>query len=332
VSERAGSCGRYPRGARQARPTETGSTAASRSYVGRMSIFFGERIPLGRTFALAALIYLVVAGFVSVAVGSTMRLWQVSTAVGIVSVFCLSLMLRLMDEIKDLDTDRKLFPDRPLPSMRVRLSDVRSTLVIVILFYLGTNLFVGAAPWTALVVLGYLLLMFRFFFIPQIIRRSLLLALVTHNPIIPLMLLHCVAVAGHQGDFAELRWSLIGPFVLMMWAPLLAWEISRKIRAPAEETEYVTYSRVLGLRSAIAFTLAVQTISAAICFYLSAKMGFTFVAPVIVAAMLAVSWAAHLRLLIHPRHGSWHLEMAAQGFGVTVFASQFCFLVLPSLA
>jgi 4-hydroxybenzoate polyprenyltransferase len=336
VSARDVTSGEYFQGTRRARSGETKprTLKASTSYVGRISLFFRERIQLGRHFMLAALIYLGVAGYVSVVHDWTMTVRNSSTIVGVASLFCLMLMLRLMDEIKDSDTDRKLFPDRPLPSGRVHLRDLQVTLGLVILLYLAINLAFGLARWTAIGVLGYALLMFRFFFVPRLIRRSLLLGLLTHNPIVPLMLLHCVAVAsaGHGHGPAELRWDLMAPFVVMMWAPLLAWEVSRKIRAPAEETEYVTYSRVLGLGGAICFALAVQAIATLIDFWLFAKLGFSLVVPAIAAVALVASWAAHRRLLLEPGDGSRRLSLTAQGFALALFAGQFYAFVWPAPA
>ena len=41
------------------------------------------------------------------------------------------------------------------------------------------------------------------------------------------------------------------------------WEVSRKIRAPKDETEYVTYSKLFGYRKATNFVLIVTLIDIA---------------------------------------------------------------------
>ena len=106
----------------------------------------------------------------------------------------MALILRLMDELKDRETDRELFSDRPVPSGRVLESDIRASLVTVIVLFIGANLWAGAALWTAVCVLGYALLMFRYFFVPRILRKYLLLNLATHNPVIPILLLYVVVL------------------------------------------------------------------------------------------------------------------------------------------
>ena len=42
-----------------------------------------------------------------------------------------------------------------------------------------------------------------------------------------------------------------------LYFPALIWEISRKIRAPEDETEYVTYSKLFGYKKATRFILLI---------------------------------------------------------------------------
>ena len=69
-----------------------------------------------------------------------------------------------MDELKDLDIDRALFPERPLPAGRVKESDIKASLVAVIVIYLGANAVHGLTLLAAVVITAYALLMFKRFF------------------------------------------------------------------------------------------------------------------------------------------------------------------------
>ena len=42
-----------------------------------------------------------------------------------------------------------------------------------------------------------------------------------------------------------------------LYFPALIWEVSRKIRAPKDETDYVTYSKLFGYRKSTRFVLIV---------------------------------------------------------------------------
>src|SRR6185503_14152168 len=96
---------------------------------------------------------------------------------------------RLMDELKDVEVDRALFPTRPLPSGRVTETDIRGALVVVVAVFVGMHATTPALV-SALAVLAFAVLMFRWFFVPAYLRPRLLPTLVSHQPFVPLVLLH----------------------------------------------------------------------------------------------------------------------------------------------
>lgn len=163
-------------------------------FLPRLQTYLAEMFPVWRHLFLAALLYLSSAGLLRRIHDLPLGLLRTSTLVGICSVFSLLLMLRLMDELKDKEIDRALFPHRPLPSGQVLEADIRLALGAVIALYLAVNLLISGALWSALGVLGYALLMFRYFGIPRVLRKYLLLNLATHNPIVPIILLHLLVL------------------------------------------------------------------------------------------------------------------------------------------
>jgi 4-hydroxybenzoate polyprenyltransferase len=229
-------------------------------YLRRMHVYLSEMFPLTVHLSTAALTYLATAAYARFLHGVDATVWTVWLPIGIWSYLAVPLMLRLMDELKDADIDRELFADRPLPSGKVRESDINLSLALVILLYLGANSMSAQTLFAALAVTGYALLMFKRFFAEQAHRRSLPLTLATHNPIVPLSLCYgFVLFAAEQYiPLRALDWLSIFLFVVMLWMPFLGWEVSRKIRAPEEEDTYVTYSQLLGRGGAVAFMCAVQ--------------------------------------------------------------------------
>jgi 4-hydroxybenzoate polyprenyltransferase len=230
-------------------------------FCGRIGIYLGEMFPVPRHLLSAAL--LAISFQVVLARLNTIRFAAASSVFpsAILSIFLLFLLLRLLDELKDLQIDRELFSDRPVPSGRVLESDIRFSVIPVSLAYLTVNCWSRITLAAATLVLAYALLMYRFFFIPGILRRYLLLNLVTHNPIIPLMFLQQTALlsASRGLKWSQLDWQATLLLIAAFWGMLMAWEIARKIRAPEEENEYVTYSQVLGLRGAVGAAFGVQT-------------------------------------------------------------------------
>ena len=92
------------------------------------------------------------------------------------------------------------------------------------------------------------------FFHKKKIQKSLPLALVTHNPVQMIMNVYIIS-------FTCIKYRL-GAFTLTnflaawtLYFPALIWEVSRKIRAPKDETEYVTYSKLFGYEKSTWFVL-----------------------------------------------------------------------------
>ncbi|MBF0443264.1 MAG: UbiA family prenyltransferase [Oligoflexales bacterium] len=172
-----------------------------------------------------------------------------------ISLLVFVLTLRVMDEFKDYEDDLVNFPERPLPSGRVKHADLRVLLAIVILSAFPLNLHNKAIFIAAMGVLGYSFLMFRWFFMKERIRSSLPLALYTHNPIVYIYFAY-LFVAYVQMDSG---YSLLSVFIIIpLGLSMTNWEISRKIRLSENESSYTTYSKVWGRKKAILIALTMQ--------------------------------------------------------------------------
>jgi 4-hydroxybenzoate polyprenyltransferase len=273
------------------------------SYVARMRGYLREMFPIPRHAALAVLAALGIAGFTRTAQGVAPAPFAPAAVIGPAwNIFAMLLILRLMDELKDKEIDRRLFPQRPLPCGRVLESDIRASLGAAITLYLLANVHSAAAFVSASVVLGYALLMFKRFFAAELLRRSLPVTLATHTPIVPLIWLQAFVVAaeGWGIPLPALLWRPIGLYVLMLWLAMLGWELSRKIRSAEEESEYVTYSRLLGRAGAVGVAAATQTASALIGVHFYLRFRFDLLYLVILGAgWLACIWG-HARFLSQP--------------------------------
>jgi 4-hydroxybenzoate polyprenyltransferase len=280
--------------------------------------------PLPQHALLALLTYLSIALFAGWVEQQTASIFSWYTLLGAFSIFDLWLILRLMDELKDANIDRVLFPNRPLPSGRVLASDIKITLAGVIFLYLVAHLPAGSAFWTALSVLGYAGLMFKRFFAQELLKKSLIVTLVTHNPIVPLMLAQCFVIfaAEHELALAELRWNLIIPFIVMLWAPLLAWELARKIRSPVEETAYVTYSRLFGRVGATLLAAGIQSITLFIGIYFWNRFGLAWVYPSILLFGLGLNFLGYIRFVLRPDPPTTRLRQYAVVFLLCVEVAQ----------
>lgn len=202
---------------------------------------------------------------------------------GAVTIPLMLLLLRIMDELKDHETDPLNFPNRPVPRGAVHFKDLKllGLFVVGILFIL--NLFFTHAIFIFLFVFGYACLMYKYFFLKEIISKNILTALATHNPISYLFFLY-VAFIYKNNMTAPVpigRVLLLGTVFL---CSSMSWEIARKIRYPEDETAYQTYSMVLGLGTSILIPIILSGASLVviICLFHDIFFGFTFLYMIIV--------------------------------------------------
>ena len=234
--------------------TESGRT---RGRAGRIRLYLkrmflpAATVPYLLAYALAAHL-----GLQALAGRAPLQLtWRASAAA--VSVFLFGLLLRVYDELKDADSDRVLaaagdprYRDRPIVTGEVTEEDLRTlrNLLILALFALNMPLGFPFAVPGFLATFGVVWLSSRWFFWKPI-SQHLLLAFATHNPI-PLVLLGYVGAIYTQDFGTTALGSHDIPLLVGLWLPWTAWETSRKIRMPEDETSYQTYSKILGWRVA----------------------------------------------------------------------------------
>ena len=73
----------------------------------------------------------------------------------------------------------------------------------------------------------------------------------------------------------------------MFWGLIFSWETARKIRAPEDEDDYVTYSRILGTRRAPWVPMAGLTVSFGIALWLGHTLGLS----PLFSGVTAIAWA-----------------------------------------
>jgi 4-hydroxybenzoate polyprenyltransferase len=286
--------------------------------------------PLGPRLAAAALLYIAFTAMLGRVHGVPIAPLSVWAAIGTWDVFALLLILRLMDELKDREVDRRLFSHRPLPSGRVREGDIVLSLGLMNILYLAANIPAGRAFWTAAGLLAYAWLMFNYFFVPFPLRRSLLLNLTTHNPFIPLLLLHLIVLFAVQAGlpFRAVRWPPALLLVAAFWPMCFAWEISRKIRSREEEDEYVTYSKILGRSGAVALAAGAQTLTFGLGLHFFRSLSTSGIFLGLATAGYALALWGHARFLLKPSPRTSRLKAFAQMYIVSVLAAALAGAVL----
>lgn len=165
------------------------------------------------------------------------------------TVFSFLCWLRIADDFKDYELDCRLFAHRPLPSGRVTKKDLAIFVSILIAFTLIINFIFMPNFWFCLLLYTYGSLMAVWFFQKHKIQTSLPKALVTHNPVQLILNLYIISftLIKFKG-FIHMNPIHVGCALLTLYFPAFIWEISRKLRAPKDETEYTTYSKLFGVK------------------------------------------------------------------------------------
>lgn len=207
--------------------------------------------------------------------------------VGVLTYFFFNLFLRVSDELKDLEADRTHFPERSIPSGAVSLRSVHGLWFLSLAAMILLQIPVGGWSPAFVALIAYGLLMYRYFFLRRWIAASLLLALVTHNPVAFLMQLYGIWLFSESTGHAPLQ-PLHLALAVLFWLPVLTWELSRKIRAPEDETAYQTYSGIFGARAAAAIAAVPAVAFAVITFAVATPVGLGAIGRVGIA--LAAIW------------------------------------------
>lgn len=225
----------------------------------RLNIYFKEMYPIIPRLALGFMVFLEIYFIVLLNSGVTQFQLGIQEIVCGFTVFSFLCWLRIADDFKDYELDCRLFAHRPLPSGRVKKKDLAIFVSILIVVTLLLNLIFMNNFLFCLFLYTYGSLMAIWFFQKHKIQKSLPLALVTHNPVQMIMNIYIISFTVIKYDIAPISLTnILAAFTL--YFPALIWEITRKIRAPQDETEYVTYSKLFGYRKSTDFALLVTLI------------------------------------------------------------------------
>ena len=283
--------------------------------LGRLADYVGEMFPLLQYAPFA------VAMFGSIYLGAQaltsheVLVVHPRALAGAASVLLFLLLMRVYDEIKDAEHDRRLaaagdprYRHRPIVTGRVTDADLvalrgglQLALVALNLVYWPTIAFAGFALAFAVTWLSS-----RWFFWPPI-SRHLLLAFATHNPITLV-----IGVYGLACAMADMPGLAVGPWALallgLVWMPVAAWETARKLRAPRDETAYQTYSKLLGPRIAGTLPAVFAAAGAACLVGMARSAGLGAALPAIHLAATAVVAGACARYVVAPSSRSAQLK------------------------
>jgi hypothetical protein len=249
----------------------------SASFPRRMYIYQKERFPLAghgllvAAFSFSAVSYSRIcrgaAGFID---------WKIFL-VGIFTTISLFLLVRIFDEFKDAADDAMYRKELPVPRGLVSLGELRTVGIAAVGVQVLLNLiFIPKMLIIYIIVMGYLMLMGREFFVSDWLKKRQFWYVTSHMLIIPLIDVYA----------SGLDWLLEGVsapaglafFFAVSFMNGIVLEVGRKIRPPELEAEGVlTYSSMLGPRKAVGLWVSVLLATLLLSIGASAAAGYSVV-------------------------------------------------------
>jgi len=264
----------------------------------RLNIYFKEMFPLQLFIPYACITFFGLYFATQAVLGVDSLIMGKPAIIGFITLFSLSLLMRVFDEFKDLEVDKVLFPDRAVARGAVHTSDLKWLGYSLVAVMVILNLSLGWVMLPFIAALGFGFLTFKWFFIKDILSTNLLLALITHQPMGLFINAYVAATAIFAATVSLASIDIwVIAVILAYFFPVTAWETARKIRAPEQETDYVTYSKVLGPRFACCLPLFFTSLSGALLILISNKLNLAFWFPWLISGILVIYAIVCLRFI-----------------------------------
>ncbi len=216
----------------------------------RFYIYQKERFPiLGHGLLVAAFSFSAIAysricrgvtGFVD---------WKIY-GVGIFTTITLFMLVRIFDEHKDAEDDALYRKELPVPRGLVSLKELRNIGIGIVVLQILVNLyFFPKMLWIYMLIIAYLSLMGKEFFIAEWLKKHQFWYVTSHMLIIPLVDIYASGLDWLLEGAAAPKGLLF--FFAVSYMNGIVLEIGRKIRTPEQEAEGVlTYSALFGAKKA----------------------------------------------------------------------------------
>ena len=250
------------------------ASESEKNILSRLWIYQKERFPLAGYLPLVAAFTFSAASYSRICRGGEGFVPWTRLIAGIATSFGIFLLLRLFDEFKDAEDDAAYRPYRPVPRGLVTLRELGRLIVLVIAAMILLNALLMPVMLPALALaLGYILIMWREFFVREWLRRHPVVYMVTHMMIMPLTDFYTTGL-----DWMNARAAMPRGLFLFLTVTFLngcVIEIGRKIRNPKDEEKGVeTYSYLWGPNRAVCIWLGILTFTAVLAYLCCAYAGY----------------------------------------------------------
>ena len=188
------------------------------------------------------------------------KMLEIESNVGVfitmfVVAFLQFLMVRIIDEFKDYEEDKKYRPYRPVPRGLIKLKELRTLFVICIIIQFALTLIMNPFSLIFLLVLWIMfILMTKSFFMKKLVDKHILLEVALDEILLPTLMLYL-------SSFIKLDITIFWRLLLLSYVVSWIIEIARKVRCKKDEEKGVkTYTAVFGIPKATILLSALELI------------------------------------------------------------------------
>lgn len=217
-------------------------------FIKRFYIYQKERFPfIGHGIMIASFTFSVIA-YSRMCRGLTNQISWDSYLIAAFTTVSLFFLVRIFDEFKDKEEDAKFRSHLPVPRGLISFKELTYIGIVTAILQITINIIFNPIIFILyFVVIGFLLLMGKEFFVPKWLKKHLMIYALSHMFIIPLIDVYASGmdwlregVPAPKGLIFFFVVSYLNGFVL---------EFGRKIRNPERE-EFNTYSTMFGPKKA----------------------------------------------------------------------------------
>jgi 4-hydroxybenzoate polyprenyltransferase len=269
--------------------------------------------------------------FATQSISSNSIVFDVQGIVGMVTAFFMMLQMRTFDDLKDIEIDKDLFPERATPRGAVLKKDIQIISIVAFCILVVTNFVFGQKTILVFIIMMlYALLTFKWFFAEKYHREHVFFTMLTHQPL-PIMinffLIHTALASGN--DYEQFNTS---HFILLLIfsLPITAWETSRKIRSLDKEDEYETFSKLFGARGASIIPLTCLLLSGLLSIYIGFQLNLTNSHLAIVGILILMILFFFGRFLLQPSDKNNVLKNITMLFTTALFFNLLIHILLIS--
>lgn len=298
---------------RRAEVTSTNEARQVHSLPSRLWAYQAERFPLAGFVPLIAAFAFSSAAFSRLSRGHADFIEWPRFVMGAFSTIAFFFLLRVLDEHKDQDLDRRFRPELPVPRGLVSLAELRTVGTGLLVLVLLANALVEPVMLVAIIPIGvWVALMTKEFFVRDWLRAHPAAYLLSHMVVLPVIDVYTTGLDWLAEGVSPPRALLL--FLGVTFANGVLIEIGRKIKVPGDERVGVdTYSATWGRPAAVASWVVSLAASVILSVRAAASTGAAalspavFIVPGVVAAIPAAFFLAR-----PARHTAKAIETASQ--------------------